>query len=67
MVYNHVIEEENDHDEIGLRGFDFNLFDSYKEGVDRERLINYPYLFILVKLFNGYWNNHLEMMNIKVD
>ena len=27
VVNDHVIEEPTDHDEIGLRGFDFNLFD----------------------------------------
>ena len=27
VVDNHVVEEENDNDEIGLRGFNFNFFD----------------------------------------
>ena len=27
VVDNHVIEEENDNDEIGLQGFNFNFFD----------------------------------------
>ena len=27
VVYNHVVEEATDNDEIGLWGFDFNLFD----------------------------------------
>ena len=35
VVDDHVVEEENDHDEIGLRGFDFDLFGKYEEGVGR--------------------------------
>ena len=31
----HVVEEENDHDEIGLQGFGFNSFDKDEEGVGR--------------------------------
>ena len=27
VVDNHVVEEPTDHEEIGLRGLDFNLFD----------------------------------------
>ena len=34
MVDDHFVEEATDHDEIGLRGFDFNLFDKDKKGVD---------------------------------
>ena len=29
---NHVVEDPNDNDEIGLRGFDFNLFGKYERG-----------------------------------
>ena len=35
MVNNYVVEEVNDHVEIGLRGFDFNFFDKDEEGVGR--------------------------------
>ena len=44
MVDDHVVEEGNDHDEIGLRGFGFNLFDKDEEGVVREVFSEYPYL-----------------------
>ena len=27
VVNNHVVEEPSDHEDIGLRGFDFNIFD----------------------------------------
>ena len=36
MVDDHSIEEATDHYEIGLRGFDFNLFDEDEKGVGRE-------------------------------
>ena len=35
VVDDHVLEEPTDHEEIGLRGFDFNVFDQYEEGVVR--------------------------------
>ena len=35
VVEDHVVEEPTDHKEIGLRGFDFNVFDQYEEGVVR--------------------------------
>ena len=33
VVDNHVVEDPTDHEEIGLRGFDFNCFDKDEEGV----------------------------------
>ena len=44
VVDNHAVEETKENDEIGLWGFDFNLFDKYEKGVGREGLIEYPYL-----------------------
>ena len=44
VVYDRVIDEGKDHYEIGLRGFDFNLFDEDEEGVVREGLSGYNYL-----------------------
>ena len=32
-----------------------------------EGLSEYPYLLILMKLWPGYWKNHLERINMKVD
>ena len=46
MVNDHVVEEPTDHEKIGLRGFGFNVFDQYKEGVVREGSSNFPYLLI---------------------
>ena len=36
VVDNHVVVEENDHDEIGIEGFYFNSFDKDEEGIRRE-------------------------------
>ena len=35
VVDDHVVEEPTDHDEIGLWGFDSNVFDRDKKGVGR--------------------------------
>ena len=36
VVDYHVVEEPIDHEEIGLQGFDFNVFVQDEEGVVRE-------------------------------
>ena len=50
MVDDHVVEEPTDHEEIGLRGFDFNVFDQYEEEVFLEGSSEFPYLLILIKI-----------------
>ena len=55
MIDDHVVEEETYHDEIGLRGFDFNLFDKDRKGVGREGSSEFPYLLMLIKLCPRYW------------
>ena len=50
MVDNHVIEEENYHDKIGLQRFDFDLFGKDEKGVGREWPSEFPHLLILIKL-----------------
>ena len=67
VVEYHVVEEVKDHDDIELRGFGFNLFDFDEQGVVRERLSEYPYLLMLIKLQPGYCKNQLERINKKVD
>ena len=61
-----MVEEPSDHEDIGLRGFDFNIFDEDEEGVVREEY-NGPYLKILIKLWPGDWIDQLKRMNKKVD
>ena len=35
VVDNNVVEEPTDHEEIGLQGFDFNIYDKDEDGVVR--------------------------------
>ena len=67
MVDDHVVEEPTDHEGIGLRGFDFNIFDEDEKGVEREGSSEFPYLLMLIKLWPGDWINQLKRTNQKVD
>ena len=59
-VKDHVIEEKEDHKEIGLRGFDYSLFEE-KEGEEKqEGLDGSPYLKHLIKLWPGDWEKQTE-------
>ena len=52
MVGDHVVEDPSDHENIGLRRFDFNIFDEDKEGFVREECSE-QYLKMLIKLWPG--------------
>ena len=65
VVGDHVVEEPCDHEDIGLRGFDFNILDEDEEGVVREECSG-PYLKMLIKLWPGDWIDQLKRMNQKV-
>ena len=67
VVDNHVVEEKNDRDEIGLRGFDFKFFYEDEEGISREGLSEYTHLLFPKKLWTGDLNNQLKNTNMKVD
>ena len=67
MVDSNVVEEATGHDEIGLRGFNFSLFDKDEKGVGREGSSEFSYLIILIKLWPGNWDTQLKIMNQKVD
>ena len=54
MVNDHVVEEPTDHDEIGLRGFGFNLFDEDKKRVGIEGSSQFPYLQLIIKIWPDY-------------
>ena len=66
VVGDHVVEEPSDHEDIGLRGFDFNIFDEDEEGVVRKNCSE-PYLKMLIKIWPGNWIDQLKRMNRKVD
>ena len=42
VVDNHVVEDPNDHDEIGLQGFDFNLFNEDEKRLGRDGSSDFP-------------------------
>ena len=63
----HVVEEATDHDEIGLRGLDFNLFDEDEKGLGREGSSEFPYLIMLIEICPGYWKTQLKRINLNMD
>ena len=67
VVDYHVVEEETDHDEIGLKGFDFNLLQEDGKGFGIEGYSEFPYLLMPIKLWPEYLNTKLNMINMKVD
>ena len=66
VVGDHVVEEPSDHEDLGLQGFDFNIFDKNEEGVVREGSSE-PYLLMLINLWPGDWISKLKRINRKVD
>ena len=44
-----------EHEEIGLRGFYFNLFYEEREGCVGDNVKELPYLLMLMKLWPGDW------------
>ena len=44
VVNDHVVEEPTNHEDIVLRGFDFNVFNEDEEGVVRKGSNDFPYL-----------------------
>ena len=67
VVNNHVVEEGVEHEELGLRGFDFNLFNEEREGCVGDDVKELPYLLMLMKLWPGDWEEQLERMNKILD
>ena len=60
VVDDHLLEEENYHDEICPQGFNSSFFGEFKEGVCGESLIEYHYLLMSMELWTGDWNNQLK-------
>ena len=67
VVEYHVTEEGQDHDEIGLQGFDFGFFTKTGRGVVIEGLRQYPYLMMVMNIWTGNQKNQLININIRVD
>ena len=67
VVNDNVVEDPTDHDDIGLCGFYFNLFDKDGKGVGKEWSSEFPYLLILIKLWTGNRKSQLNSTNQNVD
>ena len=65
VVDDHIIEDPSDHKDIGLQGFDLNMFDKDEEGVVREGFSE-PYLLILIKIWPGDRISKFKRMNRKM-
>ena len=64
---NHVVEKGFEHEELGLQGFDFNLFDGEREGGVGDGLKDLPYLLMLMKLWPDDWEEQFDRTNKKLD
>ena len=67
VVDDHVVEEGVEREEIDIRGFDFNLFDEDRDRCVGEDMKEFTYLLMIIKLWPGYWEEHLDQMDNKVD
>ena len=59
----HIIDEKDQYEAIGLRGFDYKLFDEEEGGGTREGLDGYPYLRHIIQLWPGDWVKQMAKMN----
>ena len=62
VVDNHVVEEGVEHEELCLRGFDFNLFYEERVGCVGDNVKELPYLLMIMKLWPGDWEDQLNQM-----
>ena len=63
----HVVEEGVKNEELGLQGFDFNLFDEERGGCVGDDVKEFPYLLMLINLWPGDWEDKLDLINKKAD
>ena len=62
-VKNHIIDEKEQYKDIGLRGFDYKLFEEEEGRGTQEVLDRYPYLKHQNHLWIGYWVKHMAKIN----
>ena len=67
VVDKHVVEQGVEHQELGIRGFDFNLFDEDMEVYVKGDVKELPYLLMLVKLWHGYLKEQIYRINKNLD
>ena len=61
-----IIDEKNQYKAIGIRVFDFKLFEEEEGGGTRVGLYGYPYLKHLIQLWLGDRVNQMEKLNEEV-
>ena len=61
-----MVEEGVEHEEIGLQGFDFNIFNEDRDVCVGGNMKELPYLLMLMKLWYVDWEDQLHRMNKKV-
>ena len=59
----HITDEKEQYKAIGIRGFDYKLFEEEETGETRERLYGYTYLKYIIQLWPGDWVNQMKKMN----
>ena len=59
----HTIDEKQDYKDIGLRGFDYKLFEEEGGGGNREGLDGYTYLKHIIQLGQDHWLNQIAKTN----
>ena len=62
-----MVEEGVEHEELGRRGFDFNLFDEERDGCVGDDVKELPYLLMLMKSWPGDLEEKLKQTNNNVD
>ena len=62
-VKDNIVDEKEDYKDIGLRGFDYTLFEEEEGGGTREGLGGYTYLKHIIQLWPGDWPNKMVKMN----
>ena len=65
-VKDNIIEEKEDYKSIGIRGFDYNLFEEVEGRWIREVLDRYLYLKHLIKLCSEDWVKQMTNTNLAV-
>ena len=58
-----IIDEKEDYKDIGLRGFDYKLFEEEDGRGTREVLYGFSYLKHLIQLWPGDWVRQMKKIN----
>ena len=62
-VKDHIIDEKEKYEYIGLRGLDCTIFDEEDDGGAREGLDSYPYFKHLIQLWPVDWMKQMAKLN----